>query len=58
MADDKSAAELKKELEDATPEEREAIVAAEQARENPRKTVLEAAGVDSEERTDSTTGEC
>ena len=53
MADDKTAAELKEDLKDATPEEAQEIVQEELARDTPRKSVLEAAGVDPNQRMDA-----
>lgn len=49
----KPAAEVKADLEGATEEERKEIVSEELQRDNPRKTVLEAAGLDSSKRYDA-----
>lgn len=50
---DHKAAEVKEKLETASPQEKEAIVAAERNSGSPRKSVLEAAGVDPNVRTDA-----
>lgn len=49
----KSAAEVKEELKEASEPERQQIVAEELQREQPRKTVLAAAGVDPDVRRDA-----
>ena len=47
------ATEVVEHLEDASEEEKAAVATAERERDHPRKTVLEAAGVDPNARTDA-----
>lgn len=48
-----TAADVKADLEGASEEERKEIVSEELQRDNPRKTVLEAAGLDPNKRYDA-----